>query len=81
MKLKIAFITIFLLMFTATVYSREIIKLPPPETEGGMPLLQALKERKSGREFSSRKLSPEILSNLLWAAWGISRLVRRTSTG
>ena len=35
--------------------------------------MQALKERQSGREFSSRKLSPETLSSLLWAAWGINR--------
>jgi SagB-type dehydrogenase family enzyme len=38
-----------------------------------MPLMQALKERKSSREFSSRKLSMDTLSNLLWAAWGINR--------
>jgi len=41
--------------------------------EGGMPLMQALKERKSGREFSSEKLPIETLSNLLWAAWGVNR--------
>ena len=35
--------------------------------------MQALKERKSGREFSSKKLPIETLSNLLWAAWGINR--------
>jgi nitroreductase len=41
--------------------------------QGGMPLMQALKERRSGREFSSKKLPIEILSNLLWAARGINR--------
>jgi len=35
--------------------------------------MQALKERKSGREFSSQKLPLPVLSNLLWAAWGINR--------
>jgi nitroreductase len=49
------------------------IPLPKPQTEGGMPLMQALKERKSGREFSTEKLPPQVLSNLLWAAWGINR--------
>ena len=73
LRFKIAFLTGFLLMFVATVHPQEIIKLPAPKTEGGMPLMQALKERKSGREFSSRKLSPETLSSLLWAAWGINR--------
>lgn len=35
--------------------------------------MQALKERRSTREFSPEKLSPQMLSNLLWAAWGINR--------
>lgn len=49
------------------------IELPPPQTEGGKPLMQALKERKSSREFSSRPLPPQVLSNLLWAAFGVNR--------
>ena len=73
LRFKTAFLAGFLSMFVATVHSEEIIKLPTPKTEGGMPLMQALKERKSGREFSSRKLSPETLSSLLWATWGINR--------
>ncbi len=72
-RFKTVFLTGLLLMFTASAYSRDIIKLPAPQTEGGMPLMQALKERKSGREFSSKKLSQQTLSNLLWAAWGINR--------
>ena len=35
--------------------------------------MQALKERHSTREFSTEKLSPQVLSNLLWAGWGINR--------
>jgi len=49
------------------------ITLPAPQQQGGMPLMQALKERKSTREYSIKKLSPQVLSNLLWAAFGISR--------
>ena len=49
------------------------VVLPPPQTEGGKPLMQALRERKSSREFSSDKLPPQVLSNLLWAAWGLNR--------
>ena len=49
------------------------IKLPAPQTEGGKPLMQALKERKTSREFSPRELPPQVLSNLLWAAFGINR--------
>lgn len=49
------------------------VSLPPPQTSGGKPLMDVLKERKSTREFAPRSLSPQILSNLLWAAWGINR--------
>jgi nitroreductase len=49
------------------------IKLPAPRTTGGKPLMEALNERKTIREFSPEKLSPQALSNLLWAAWGINR--------
>jgi SagB-type dehydrogenase family enzyme len=49
------------------------IALPPPQMDGGRPLMQVLKERKTSREFGSEKLSPQILSNLLWAAFGINR--------
>lgn len=49
------------------------IKLPPPETAGGMPLMQALKARHSTREFASKALPPQLLSNLLWAANGVNR--------
>lgn len=49
------------------------IPLPAPQTDGGIPLMQALKARKSSRQFSTKKLSEQVLSNLLWAAWGINR--------
>jgi SagB-type dehydrogenase family enzyme len=49
------------------------VQLPPPQTEGGRPLMQVLKDRKSTRDFSPDKLSPQTLSNLLWAAFGINR--------
>jgi len=49
------------------------VELPPPQTEGGKPLMQALKARHSTREYADRPLPPQVLSNLLWAAWGINR--------
>jgi SagB-type dehydrogenase family enzyme len=49
------------------------ISLPLPQTEGGKPLMQALKDRHTTRDFSAEKLSPQVLSNLLWAAFGINR--------
>jgi nitroreductase len=49
------------------------IKLPAPRITGGMPLMKALSARHSEREFGPRTLSPQVLSDLLWAAWGINR--------
>jgi len=49
------------------------VPLPPPQTSGGRPLMQVLKDRQSTREFSSQKLPPQVLSNLLWAAFGVNR--------
>lgn len=50
------------------------IKLPQPQMEGGMPLMEALAKRKSTREFSAEKrLDNQQLANLLWAACGYNR--------
>jgi SagB-type dehydrogenase family enzyme len=68
--------TIAFLLVAATVAWADppaAIPLPSPDTKGGMPLMQALSARRSGREFSDRKLSIETLANLLWAADGINR--------
>jgi SagB-type dehydrogenase family enzyme len=53
----------------------ETIKLLPPQMKGGMPLMQALKNRKSSRVFSNKELPPQMLSNLLWAAVGVNRKI------
>ncbi|HUO43627.1 MAG TPA: nitroreductase family protein [Burkholderiales bacterium] len=50
-----------------------ITSLPPARTDGGQPLMQALKNRRSSREFSSRPLPLQLMSDLLWAAFGINR--------
>ena len=49
------------------------IKLLDPQTKSGMPLMQALKERKSMRQFSSAELPLRVVSDMLWAACGINR--------
>ncbi len=49
------------------------VVLPAPQTDGGRPLMQVLRDRGSQREFAPTPLPPQILSNLLWAAWGVSR--------
>ena len=50
-----------------------LIALPEPKKEGGMPLMTALQRRRSVRAYRDQPLSPGILSDLLWAAFGINR--------
>jgi SagB-type dehydrogenase family enzyme len=49
------------------------VPLPKPQITGGKPLMQALNERMSRREFSPEKLPQQVLANLLWAAFGVNR--------
>jgi nitroreductase len=49
------------------------IQLLPPQLDGGRPLMQVLKDRKSTRAYSSKKIPLQVLSNLLWAGYGINR--------
>ncbi len=49
------------------------IQLLTPQPGGGSPLMQLLWKRKSSREFSPKPLPVEVLSNLLWAGFGINR--------
>jgi nitroreductase len=48
-------------------------ELPPPRATGGKPLIDALKLRRSIREYADRSLPPQVLSDLLWAAFGVNR--------
>ncbi len=49
------------------------IHLPAPRTSGGMPLMDALRNRQSKRAYLSKPLKKQVLSDLLWAAFGINR--------
>jgi Nitroreductase family len=50
-----------------------VMQLPAPKMSGGMPLMQALKLRHSTREYAERLLPLPVLSDLLWAAFGVNR--------
>ena len=49
------------------------VQLPTPRTDGGKPLMQALKLRATSRAFAPEPLPPQTVADLLWAAWGINR--------
>jgi nitroreductase len=53
--------------------SAQSIKLPPPGTGGGLPLMQALVKRRSIRAYEERALPDQTMADLLWAAFGINR--------
>lgn len=49
------------------------LSLPPPRRSGGMPLTQALTLRRSTRTYQDQPLPAQVLSDLLWSAYGINR--------
>ena len=72
MKKLLILITVVLL--SSSLFSQQnVVELPAPEKEGGKPLMEALNERHSAREFTNKKMPEQTLSNLLWAAYGINR--------
>ena len=64
---------IFIFAVNLPAQTIKTIQLPQPQKTGGMPLMEALANCKSTREFSDHKISEQVLSNLLWAAYGINR--------
>jgi SagB-type dehydrogenase family enzyme len=67
----ISLCVLFIISFCSQ--AEEPLRLPEPETDGGKPLMQALNERRTMRSYSPEALPPQVLSNLLWAAFGINR--------
>jgi SagB-type dehydrogenase family enzyme len=70
-------IVLLLPVLSALVFSQvevpKVVTLMKPQFDGGRPLMQILKDRRSTREFRKDKLPEQVLSNLLWAAFGINR--------
>lgn len=70
-------IPILLILFSIpgslTAQELKAIQLVKPQMDSGRLLMHVLKDRKSSREFSNRKLPIRVLSNLLWSACGVNR--------
>jgi nitroreductase len=58
---------------SSTAGQLQPITLVKPETDGGKSVLAALKLRRTNRNVSDKELPPQVLSNLLWAAFGVNR--------
>jgi SagB-type dehydrogenase family enzyme len=53
--------------------SNTILPLPAPRMNGGLPLMQALQLRASRRSYREEEIPLQVLSDLLWAAFGVNR--------
>ena len=70
---------ILLCLIAVTAYTQDITLLPPQKT-AGMPLMVALNNRKSTRDFSDKEILPQVQSDLLWAAYGYNRPQQKMRT-
>jgi len=78
--MRTSLFTFIIILFLGGIFAlnlaaqdQKTISLPAPQTDGGVPLMKALKNRQTSREFNDRKLPDQVMSNLLWAAWGVNR--------
>ena len=71
--------SIVLCLIQVTAYAQDIV-FPPPQKTIGMPLMEALNNRKSTREFSDREIPLQVQSDLLWAAYGYNRPQQKMRT-
>lgn len=73
------FLAIGLIFISVSSWAAEQqISLPQPDKQGGMPLMEAIAARKTVREFGNREIEAQDLSNILFAAFGVSHEGKRT---
>jgi SagB-type dehydrogenase family enzyme len=74
-RLTAKFVAVILLLFPAVALAQDLktIKLLKPQMDSSRMLMQVLKDRKTSRNFSPKKLPIRVLSNILWAACGVNR--------
>lgn len=72
--MKTKLLALIALFLASCVMAQKEIQLPTPSKSGGMPLMEALSKRSTNRSMdSTRHLSEQQLSDLVWAAWGVNR--------
>ena len=77
MKIKSLIISTILMVTSCNLTAKDI-QLPEPARKGGMPLMEAINNRHSTREFSEATVTEQQLSDMLWAACGYNRPDKRT---
>jgi len=75
MRLTLYGVTLLAFVFSISLAQESVrtILLPQPDTTGGKPLMQVLKERRTSRSFSEKQLPEQVMANMLWAAFGVNR--------
>lgn len=66
-------------LINSQAWGAEQKQLPKPVMTGGMPVMQAINTRASGRLYDvKRPVDDQTLSELLWVAWGVNTQGKRT---
>ena len=71
-KFAAAAVLVLCSLVTTAAELKEIV-LPKPDLKGGKPLMQCFAERKTLRRFDTAKLPDQIVSDILFAADGVTR--------
>ncbi|MDO5472150.1 MAG: nitroreductase family protein [Akkermansia sp.] len=68
-----------LFLLAGAAIAADIKPLPTPVVTGGMPLMEAINARQSGRKYNpEHKIDDQTLSEILWVAWGVNQHGKRT---
>jgi SagB-type dehydrogenase family enzyme len=68
----LAVLLISMVMYPGQSEAQALIKLPAPALQGTIAVEQALKSRRTIRRFANKPLTQGQLSQLLWAAYGVT---------
>lgn len=79
MKKNTAYIISGLTLLSQPLIAGEVKELPAPDITGGMPIMEAINARQSGRLYDkARPVDDQTLSEILWVAWGKNTAGKRT---
>jgi SagB-type dehydrogenase family enzyme len=67
------FLALILLRSFCIAQTMDTLRLPKPVKQGGKPLMEALNDRHSSRDYTGKVLTLQQLADMLWAADGINR--------
>lgn len=70
--MAVLFTAIIALSASTNQDKSDVISLPQPHTDGGMSIEKALQERRSVRSFTNEPVTLEEVSQLCWAAQGVT---------